>query len=84
MIFISLPLLVFDWRKSLVLFSLGWILQFIGHYVFEKNSPVLLTKKARAATIFSALFYALDNWIDTVKSIAKVIKSATNSKAENK
>jgi len=27
------------WSAALALFVLGWILQFVGHYVYEKRSP---------------------------------------------
>jgi uncharacterized membrane protein YGL010W len=30
------------WTVSLGLFVLGWILQFVGHYVYEKRSPAFL------------------------------------------
>jgi uncharacterized membrane protein YGL010W len=38
MIVISLPLFFFNWRWALVLFVVGWILQFVGHFI-EGNSP---------------------------------------------
>ena len=37
-IVISLPLLFFNWRWALVLFVVGWVLQFIGHAI-EGNRP---------------------------------------------
>jgi len=30
------------WTLSLGLFVFGWILQFVGHYVYEKRSPAFL------------------------------------------
>jgi uncharacterized membrane protein YGL010W len=30
------------WTVSLGLFLFGWILQFVGHYVYEKRSPAFL------------------------------------------
>lgn len=30
------------WTVSLGVFVLGWILQFVGHYVYEKRSPAFL------------------------------------------
>jgi uncharacterized membrane protein YGL010W len=30
------------WTVSLGLFVFGWILQFVGHYVYEKRSPAFL------------------------------------------
>ena len=38
MIVISLPLFFFNWRWALVLFIVGWILQFVGHAI-EGNQP---------------------------------------------
>lgn len=32
-----------DWRIHLFLFVFGWILQGVGHYVYEKKSPAFLT-----------------------------------------
>lgn len=38
MIVISLPLFFFNWRWALVLFIVGWALQFLGHAI-EGNQP---------------------------------------------
>jgi uncharacterized membrane protein YGL010W len=38
LITISWPLFFFRWRWALVLFAVGWILQFIGHGI-EGNRP---------------------------------------------
>jgi uncharacterized membrane protein YGL010W len=38
MIVVSLPLFIFNWRWALLLFVVGWILQFVGHAV-EGNQP---------------------------------------------
>ena len=38
MIVISLPVIFFNWRWALVLFIVGWILQFLGHFI-EGNQP---------------------------------------------
>lgn len=42
MIVISLPLFLFNWRWALVLFVVGWILQFVGHLV-EGNQPAFFS-----------------------------------------
>ena len=39
MIVVSLPLALFKPKLGLGLFVGGWALQFVGHYVFEKNDP---------------------------------------------
>jgi uncharacterized membrane protein YGL010W len=41
MITISWPLFFFRWRWALVLFVMGWILQFVGHAI-EGNRPAFL------------------------------------------
>ena len=38
LIVLSLPLFFFNWRWALVLFIVGWILQFVGHWI-EGNQP---------------------------------------------
>ncbi len=38
MIVVSLPLFFFSWRWALALFVVGWILQFVGHWI-EGNQP---------------------------------------------
>lgn len=38
MIVVSLPLFLFNWRWALLLFIVGWILQFVGHAI-EGNQP---------------------------------------------
>lgn len=38
MIVVSLPLFFFSWRWALALFVVGWIFQFIGHWI-EGNQP---------------------------------------------
>jgi len=38
MIVLSLPLFFFNWRWALLLFGVGWALQFLGHLI-EGNRP---------------------------------------------
>ena len=38
MIVISLLIVFFNWRWALALFVVGWILQFVGHFI-EGNQP---------------------------------------------
>ena len=38
LIVVSLPLIFFSWRWALALFVVGWILQFVGHWI-EGNQP---------------------------------------------
>ncbi|HEX8128742.1 MAG TPA: DUF962 domain-containing protein [Pyrinomonadaceae bacterium] len=38
LIVVSLPLFFFSWQRALALFVIGWILQFVGHWI-EGNQP---------------------------------------------
>jgi uncharacterized membrane protein YGL010W len=38
MIVVSLPLFFWSWRWALALFAVGWIFQFVGHWI-EGNQP---------------------------------------------
>lgn len=69
MIFLSLAIFLFDRRRGLTLFGLGWLLQFIGHFVFEKNKPILLSSRRSPYTLLSALVFVTEEWLDTVKSV---------------
>ncbi len=62
LIAVSLPMVFFDWRLSLCMFVFGWILQFIGHYFFQKNSPVFLEDPKNPLTYFSALVFVSEEW----------------------
>ena len=48
-------------RAAAKLFNFGWSLQFVGHYVFEHNRPVLLELRS-PFTLFSALLFVARLW----------------------
>jgi uncharacterized membrane protein YGL010W len=62
LIALSFLALLFNWRSALKLFSIGWSFQFIGHYVFEKNKPVLFSEARDPLTILAALIYVSNGW----------------------
>jgi uncharacterized membrane protein YGL010W len=78
MIALSLVMLLFDRKKAVMLFSLGWLLQFLGHYLFEHNKPILLTRGRSPYTLLSALVFVGEEWVDTVKSIRSDIAESNN------
>jgi Predicted membrane protein len=45
MIVISLPIFFWNWRLGLILFTLGWIFQFVGHAI-EGKPPAFLKNPA--------------------------------------
>ena len=62
MIALSVPMLLISPRRAANLLAGGWALQFIGHYVFEKNSPVVLTDYRNPMVIIAALDYVAESW----------------------
>ncbi|MGH9553184.1 MAG: DUF962 domain-containing protein [Terriglobales bacterium] len=62
LIALALPLGLLNWRQGAKLFSLGWAFQFIGHFVFEKNKPVLFSESSNPLTILAALVWVTDGW----------------------
>lgn len=78
MIALSLVMLLFDRKKAVMLFSLGWLLQFLGHYLFEHNKPILLTRGRSPYTLLSGLVFVGEEWVDTVKSIRSDIAESNN------
>jgi len=48
-------------RAASALFKCGWALQFVGHYVFEHNKPVLL-EVGSPLTLLSALLFVSGLW----------------------
>lgn len=62
MIVASFPMLIFNWRWAIALFVVGWIIQFAGHYYFEKNRPVLMADPANPLTYFAAVIFVAQEW----------------------
>jgi len=62
MIYASLVVVFFSWPTALALFGVGWVLQFTGHYVFEKNRPVFLTDPKNPFTYIAALVFVAEEW----------------------
>ena len=62
LIALSIPLALFNKRMALSCFVIGWILQFVGHFVFEKNRPLLMTELRSPLTLLAALTFVLEEW----------------------
>ena len=62
MIAVSIPTLLFAWPTAVGLFVIGWALQFIGHFVFEHNSPVLFADPKDPMTYIVALVFCAEEW----------------------
>jgi len=66
LIVLSVLLTPFNRKAALKYQGLGWILQFIGHYFFEHNKPVLMEMRD-PITAVAALRFVVDQWIDVVQ-----------------
>lgn len=62
MIALSIPMLVVGWQWTLGLFVVGWILQFLGHFAFEGNKPVLASGGRSRFTIVYAVIFVVEEW----------------------
>lgn len=58
----SVPTLLFNRPVAVGMFGVGWLLQFIGHYVFEKNKPVFLEDIKNPYTYAAALVFVTEEW----------------------
>jgi uncharacterized membrane protein YGL010W len=63
MIVASLPMVFFNWPAAAGLFGLGWVLQFLGHGVFEKNRPVVLNNPLDPLTYIVAVIFVTEEWV---------------------
>ena len=58
----SLITLFFAWKLAIGMFVVGWLLQFTGHFVFEKNKPVLFADPSNPLTYFYAVIFVAEEW----------------------
>ena len=58
----SLVTLFFAWKLALLMFGIGWALQFAGHYLFEGNKPVLFADPSNPLTYFYAVIFVAEEW----------------------
>ncbi len=54
-------------REGAALLGLGIILQLTGHYVFEHNKPVFLTKRRHPLSLISAVVYVGQSYARLLK-----------------
>ena len=73
---LSFPTLLFNRKLAFQLHTAGWILQFIGHYVFEHNKPVILETKD-PLILLAALQFCGDEWDQALQGKSLEDKSLT-------
>jgi uncharacterized membrane protein YGL010W len=61
-IVVSLPMLICNWQLGLAMFVMGWILQFVGHYFFQKNRPVFLQARGDPWIYAVGLVFVSEEW----------------------
>lgn len=67
MIALSVPMVLINRKAAGKLQFFGWMLQFIGHFVFEHNKPVLLETKS-PYTALAALVFVTEEWNKVLKN----------------
>jgi uncharacterized membrane protein YGL010W len=78
MIVASLVLVFFMWKIALAAFIGGWFLQFVGHYVFEGNKPVLFDDPGNPLTYFYAVIFVGEEWAKVLTG--RSLRDDTDSK----
>lgn len=64
LILTTLPALIFwGWICAAGCFVFGWFLQFLGHFVWEKNKPVLFSDPKNPLTYFYAVIFVGEEWL---------------------
>lgn len=58
----SLPTAFFNFPAAAGMFGAGWVLQVTGHYVFEKNKPVLFADPTNPMTYIAAITFVGEEW----------------------
>jgi uncharacterized membrane protein YGL010W len=61
-IVVSLPMLICNWQLGLAMFVMGWILQFVGHYFFQKNRPAFLQARGDPWIYAVGLVFVSEEW----------------------
>lgn len=82
LIFLSLPAFFLHRKVGACLFVTGWALQFIGHFVFEKNRPMLFKDPKDPLTYFSALIFVTEEWVSLITNGALNDGSAASDKVQ--
>lgn len=49
-------------NQGIALFGIGVVLQLVGHFVYERNLPVFMSKQRDPITMVSALVYVTQSW----------------------
>lgn len=73
-------MLLLNRKKAVAMFSFGWLLQLLGHYVFEHNRPILFTRGRSPYTAISALVFVGEEWMDTVRGVREELSRMPRGK----
>ncbi len=70
LILLAGPTLFFAPLIALLLFGVGWVFQFAGHAVWEKNNPLFLEDPFNPYTYMSAPLFCAQEWLRLFKGQA--------------
>jgi uncharacterized membrane protein YGL010W len=63
LIALAVPLVFINFRRAVACFIAGWILQFVGHFFFEKNKPVIISEATHPLVPVAALIVVSQLWM---------------------
>lgn len=63
LIALSIPVSFFNKRLAAGMFVVGWIFQFIGHFVYQHNRPMIMTEMRNPMTLLAALTFVTEEWV---------------------
>ncbi len=63
LIALSIPISFFNKRLATSFFVIGWIFQFIGHFVYQHNRPMILSEMRSPLTLLAALTFVTEEWV---------------------
>jgi len=79
----AIPMFFLNRKKAAMMFSFGWFLQLLGHYVFEHNKPILFTRGRSPYTAISALVFVGEEWMDTLRAVRDELNDMPKGKNVN-
>lgn len=79
LIALSVPISLFNRRLATSFFVVGWIFQFIGHFVYQHNRPMLMTEMRNPMTLLAALVFVSEEWLKLLDKHVDIGNEQENS-----
>lgn len=71
LIALSIPISLFNKRLATSFFVVGWIFQFVGHLLYQRNRPMFMTEMRSPMTILAALAFVSEEWLKLLDDLSK-------------